>query len=210
MGSGGDPPCFIRGRSQTIHEGDPVIDLGEQLGSIEPMKPADTPRRATCHLFRTGGTGLWAVVERARQEEREEKLGPYRKFRVRDKGGLMNTFALVALSLSALGLVGCATTSTVITEPPGLFVVVDGKDFGKSPAKIESTGTTFGEYHLQIKDENGKVLHEQNLPKDVRIWGIFWPPYGVFYNMYRFHERYIVRSVKSSSGEATWLVITPP
>ncbi len=31
-----------------------------------------TPRRAPCHLLRTGGTGLWAVVERARQQERGE------------------------------------------------------------------------------------------------------------------------------------------
>ena len=122
----------------------------------------------------------------------------------------MNRVARVALILGSLGLVGCATTSTVITEPPGLTVVVDGKDFGKSPAKIESTGTTFGEYRLQIKDGNGKVLHEQNLPKEVRVWGIFWPPYGVFYNVFQFYENYIVRSVTSSSGEITWLVVALP
>jgi len=122
----------------------------------------------------------------------------------------MKRLALVALTLCALVLVGCATTSRVVTDPPGLTVVVDGKDFGKSPTTIESTGTTFGEYHLQIKDENGKILHEQNLPKAVRIWGIFWPPYGVFYNVYRFHDQYTVRSIKSASGETTWLVTTPP
>src|SRR5438105_12241963 len=111
----------------------------------------------------------------------------------------MNGVARVALILGSLGLVGCGTISTVITAPPGLTVVVDGKDFGKSPAKIESTGTTFGDYHLEVKDENGKVVHEQDLPKAVRIWGIFWPPYGVFYNMYRLHDRYIVQSIKSAS-----------
>src|SRR5947207_4489639 len=122
----------------------------------------------------------------------------------------MNGVARVALILGSLGLVGCGTAATVITAPPGLTVVVDGKDFGKSPAKIESTGTTFGDYHLEVKDENGKVVHEQDLPKAVRICGIFWPPYGIFYNMYRLHDRYIVQSIKSASGETTWLVITPP
>ena len=58
--------------------------------------------------------------------------------------------ALVALTLGALVLAACATTSTVFTDRPGLTVVVDGKDFGKSPAKIESTGTTFGDYHLEV------------------------------------------------------------
>ncbi len=122
----------------------------------------------------------------------------------------MNRLALIALACCAFLVVGCATTSKVATEPPGLTVILDGKDFGKSPTKIESTGTTFGEYHLQIKDENGKVLHAQNLPKDVRIWGIFWPPWGVFYNLYQLHDWYIVRGVKSASGETTWVVITPP
>ena len=122
----------------------------------------------------------------------------------------MNRLALVALTLCALALIGCATSSTVITEPPGLFVVVDGENFGKSPAKIKSTGTTFGEYRLQIRDESGKVLHEQDLPKALRVWGIFWPPYGIFYNLFEFHDQYFVRGVKSASGETTWLVVTPP
>src|SRR3989442_8897178 len=126
---------------------------------------------------------------------------PMEKNRTTPKG-----LALVALPLGALVLAACATTSTVFTDPPGLTVVVDGKDFGKSPAKIESTGTTFGEYRLQIKDESGTVLHEQNLPKDVRIWGVLWPPYG----MYHFYDSYFVRSVKSASGEIVWLVIALP
>src|SRR2546422_6075457 len=79
---------------------------------------------------------------------------PMEKNRTTPKG-----LALVALTLGALVLAACATTSTVFTDPPGLTVVVDGKDFGKSPAKIESTGTTFGDYHLEVKDENGKVVH---------------------------------------------------
>lgn len=122
----------------------------------------------------------------------------------------MNRVALIALTCAALAVVGCATSSTVRTEPPGLSVALNGKDFGRSPAKIESTGTTFGEYHLQIKNETGKVVHEQNLPKAVRIWGIFWPPYGVFYNMYALHDQYIVRRITAASGETTWLVVTPP
>src|SRR5881396_30912 len=126
---------------------------------------------------------------------------PMEKNRTTPKG-----LALVALTLGALVLAACATTSTVFTDPPGLTVVVDGKDFGKSPAKIESTGTMFGEYRLQIKDESGTVLHEQNLPKDVRIWGVLWPPYG----LYHFYDRYFVRSVTSSSGEITWLVVALP
>jgi hypothetical protein len=118
----------------------------------------------------------------------------------------MNGVARVALILGSLGLVGCGTAATVITAPPGLTVVVDGKDFGKSPAKIESTGTMFGEYRLQIKDESGTVLHEQNLPKDVRIWGVLWPPSG----LYHFYDSYFVRSVESASGDIVWLVIALP
>jgi hypothetical protein len=122
----------------------------------------------------------------------------------------MNRLGLVTLTVCVLALVGCATSSTVRTEPAGLTVVLDGKDYGKSPAKVEATGTTFGNYHLQVKDASGKVVHEQNLPKQVRIWGIFWPPYGVFYNMYELHDQYVVRSIKSSSGESTWLVVPSP
>src|SRR5256712_7130054 len=130
---------------------------------------------------------------------------PMEKNRTTPKG-----LAVAALSLGAMVLASWDTTSTVFADPPGLTVVVDGKDFGKSPAKIESTGTTFGDYHLEVKDENGKVVHEQDLPKAVRIWGIFWPPYVIFYNMYRLNTRYIVQSIKSPSAETTWLVITPP
>ena len=70
-------------------------------------------------------------------------------------------------------VVGCVTNSKVITDPPGMAVSVNGKDFGPSPCDIQSVGTTFGEYKLQLKETNGKVVHEQNLPKNVRIWGIF-------------------------------------
>ena len=120
----------------------------------------------------------------------------------------MDRLASITLVFCAVLFVGCATTSTVVTDPSGLRVFVDGKDFGKSPCTIESVGTTFGEYRLQIKDESGKVLHEQDLPKDARIWGIFWPPYGVFYNLYQFHSQYIVRGIKSSTGETIWTVTT--
>jgi hypothetical protein len=122
----------------------------------------------------------------------------------------MKRLTVVALGVSALALVGCATKSTVRTEPAGLSVALNGKDFGKSPVKVESTGTTFGDYRLQVKDGAGKVLHEQNLPKAVRIWGIFWPPYGVFYNLYELHDEYTVRAIKSASGETTWVVLPSP
>src|SRR2546428_8108081 len=100
---------------------------------------------------------------------------PMEKNRTTPKG-----LALVALTLGALVLAACATTSTVFTDPPGSTVVFDGKDFGKSPAKIETRGTTFGDYHLEVKDENGKAVHEQNIPKAVPIWGISWPPFANF------------------------------
>jgi hypothetical protein len=122
----------------------------------------------------------------------------------------MRRLIVVALAVSALSLVGCSTKSMVRTEPAGLSVALNGKDFGKAPAKVESMGTTFGDYRLQVKDASGKVVHEQNLPKAVRIWGIFWPPYGVFYNLYELHDEYTVRAIKSTSGDTTWVVVPSP
>ncbi len=108
--------------------------------------------------------------------------------------------------LCAVLLVGCATSARIITDPPGLNVVLDGKDFGKSPTKIEADGTTFGEYRLQLRDAAGKVVFDQDLPKDFRVWGLFWPPYGVFYNLFELHGEYQIRNVKTTAGEETWSV----
>jgi hypothetical protein len=116
----------------------------------------------------------------------------------------MNAMAKLLPFLGAVIFAGCVTNSKVITDPAGMTVVVNGKDFGKSPCAIQSVGTTFGEYHLQLKDGSGKVVHEQNLPKNIRIWGMFWPPYGVFYNMFEFFPQYTARQVKTTSGDTAW------
>ena len=120
----------------------------------------------------------------------------------------MNTLKSGLPFLCAVVFAGCVTNSRLVTDPPGMTVSVNGKEFGKSPCDIQSVGTTFGEYHLQIKDQSGKVVHEQNLPKDVRIWGIFWPPYGVFYNIFQFYPQYTARQMKSPGGEPVWAVFS--
>jgi len=114
-------------------------------------------------------------------------------------GGLM-------LGLCAVLLMGCSTSARIITNPPDLNVILDGKDFGKSPTKVEATGTTFGEYRLQLRDAAGKTVFDQDLPKDFRVWGIFWPPYGVFYNLFELHGEYQIRGVKAPTGETIWSV----
>ncbi len=115
--------------------------------------------------------------------------------------------AMILVPLVLLSL-GCVTNSKVITDPVGLNVWVNGKDFGKSPCDIQSVGTTFGQYHLVLKNDAGATQFEQDLPKNVRIWGIFWPPYGIFYNMYEFFPQYTIQQVKLASGETTWTVLT--
>ena len=118
----------------------------------------------------------------------------------------------LAKFVSAIGvillLVGCVTNSEVITDPPGLNVAINGVDFGKSPCEIQSTGTTFGEYQLTLTDDGGNVLYDAPLAKNVRVWGIFWPPYGVFYNMYEFFPRYSVSKATAASGQDLWVVTT--
>lgn len=121
---------------------------------------------------------------------------------------MRKTFRFLPI-MSIVAVVGCVTNSKVVTDPAGLNVAINGKDFGPSPCDIQSVGTTFGEYKLELKDPSGKVVHTQNLPKNVRIWGIFWPPYGVFYNLYEFHPQYTVRQVKTASGENIWSLTTP-
>jgi hypothetical protein len=112
----------------------------------------------------------------------------------------------VMVGLCAFLLVGCATRARIITDPPDLNVILDGKDFGKSPTKVEAVGTTFGEYRLQLRDAAGKVVFDQELPKDFRVWGIFWPPYGVFYNLFELHGEYQIVEGKTAAGERTWSV----
>ena len=114
-------------------------------------------------------------------------------------GGLM-------LGLCAVLLMGCSTSARIITNPPDLNVILDGKDFGKSPTKVEATGTTFREYRLPLRDAAGKMVFDQDLPKDFRVWGIFWPPYGVFYNLFELHGEYQIRGVKAPTGETIWSV----
>ena len=116
--------------------------------------------------------------------------------------------ARMIFCLTAILSVGCVTNSKVITNPAGMNVLVNGKDFGKSPCDIQSTGTTFGQYHLMLKDPAGGVLFEQDLPKNVRIWGIFWPPYGVFYNMFEFYPKYTIDQLKLATGQTAWTLKT--
>jgi hypothetical protein len=108
------------------------------------------------------------------------------------------------LPFVVLGLAGCVTNSKVITEPPGVSVWLNGKEFGSSPADVQSVGTTFGEYTLELKDQSGNTLHRQNLPKNFRIWGLFWPPYGVFYNLFEMYPQYRVQQVTTASGSTAW------
>ncbi len=103
---------------------------------------------------------------------------------------------------------GCVTNSTVETDPPGLTVFVNNVEQGVSPCKIQSTGTTFGQYYLELKDTNGTVVFESPLPKNVRVWGIFWPPYGVFYNMYEFFPGYTIKQLRLEGGRTIWNVKT--
>ncbi|HVR75359.1 MAG TPA: hypothetical protein VMT52_13570 [Planctomycetota bacterium] len=120
----------------------------------------------------------------------------------------MRKVAMLAVFAGAALAVSCVTNSKLITDPPGMNVAVNGMDFGPSPCDIQSTGTTFGEYTLELRDSGDKVVFSENLPKNVRIWGIFWPPYGIFYNLYEFHPRYTVRKVTLSDGSPTWAVTT--
>ena len=124
------------------------------------------------------------------------------------KGEFMGNVARLASAVCITLLVGCVTNSRVITDPPGLHVAINNVDFGKSPCDIQSVGTTFGQYRLRLTDDGGKVVHEQDLPKNVRIWGIFWPPYGIFYNLFEFHPQYTVVKTRTSTGDVLWAVTT--
>ena len=93
---------------------------------------------------------------------------------------------LAVLSILSLG---CVTNSQVVTDPPGMLVSINGKDFGPSPCDIQSVGTTFSNYRLQLNDPQGNFLFEEDLPKSLRFWGLFWPPYGVFYNFFEFYPK---------------------
>jgi hypothetical protein len=114
----------------------------------------------------------------------------------------------VILPVIVLGFVGCATNARVVTDPPGVNVWLNGKEFGSSPADVQSVGPTFGEYTLELKDESGNTVQKQILPKNIRIWGIFWPPYGVLYNLFEMYPQYTVQQVTTGSGSTTWSVTT--
>ena len=60
---------------------------------------------------------------------------------------------------------------------------------------------------MQILDEEGAVLHRQDLQKAFRVWGLFWPPYGVFYNLFELYPQYTAEPVTLGSGHKTWRVM---
>ena len=114
----------------------------------------------------------------------------------------MNVILRLSPFVAVLFLVaGCATNSRVVTDPPGFLVSVNGQDFGKSPSAVQSIGTTFGEYLLELRDDTGNVVFARVLPKKVRIWGIFWPPYGVFFNLFQFFPQYTVTRLNLKGGQ---------
>src|SRR5438093_3836713 len=48
-------------------------------------------------------------------------------------GYVMTKLGGLMLGLCAVLLMGCSTSARIITNPPDLNVILDGKDFGKSP-----------------------------------------------------------------------------
>src|SRR5262245_10174983 len=110
----------------------------------------------------------------------------------------------VMLGLCTVLVVGCSTHSRIITDPSPLSVALRGEDFGNSPTTVKAMGTTFGEYRLQLRDAAGNVVFDQDLPKELRVWGIFWPPYGVFYNLFGLYEEYQLRGYQATTGEMIW------
>ncbi len=115
--------------------------------------------------------------------------------------------SLLIWSVLTFALVGCATTSRIVTDPPGLRVSLNGQEFGPTPCEVSTKATSFGSFHLQILDEEGAVLHRQDLQKAFRVWGLFWPPYGVFYNLFELYPQYTAEPVTLGSGSKTWRVM---
>ena len=109
--------------------------------------------------------------------------------------------------VAACLLAGCATSSKIRTDPPGLHVSLNGKEFGPTPTQVTTKATTFGGFHLQILDIDGDVIHRQELQKAFRVWGIFWPPYGVFYNLFEMYPQYTAEEITLESGAKIWRVL---
>ncbi len=93
----------------------------------------------------------------------------------------------VFLSLASLA---CSAQTKITTYPRAYRVLIDGKDRGESPATVVLPNRTFGDYTISLADEAGNELFRQLLPMEVLAWGIFWPPFGVFYNLFAVAPEY--------------------
>ncbi len=92
---------------------------------------------------------------------------------------------LAALGLVALScLSACSSTTTIHTFPRAFQVVIDNESRGPSPATVTLGNRTFGAYEVVLLDENGKEVFRDALPMEFVPWGLFWPPFGVFYNLF--------------------------
>ncbi len=96
----------------------------------------------------------------------------------------MNILRLLGVGL-ALSAISCSATTRVETFPADAeaSIEVAGKPC-KRGQEIRLPNTTFGSYPLRIKDSSGNVLLARPLPMRFLAWGLFWPPFGVFYNLY--------------------------
>lgn len=111
---------------------------------------------------------------------------------------------LAALGLGAMSLLtACSSTTTIHTFPRAFQVVIDNEGRGPAPATVTLGNRTFGAYELLLLDENGKEVFRDVLPMEFVPWGPFWPPFGVFYNLFAVAPRceIDVTAVTSRDGQ---------
>lgn len=87
------------------------------------------------------------------------------------------------LILIAVPLSACSSTTRITTYPRSYAVSIDGVEHGPSPATVLLPNTTFGGYTLTVKDGE-KTVFEDRLELEFVPWGPFWPPMGIFYNLF--------------------------
>ncbi len=99
-------------------------------------------------------------------------------------------FRAAGLFLLLLSLAACSTQTKITTYPRAYRVLIDGKDRGESPATLVLGNRAFGDYTIALVDDAGNEVFRQLLPMDVIAWGIFWPPFGFFYNLFAASPEY--------------------
>lgn len=95
-----------------------------------------------------------------------------------------------AVFLVLLSLAACSSQTKITTYPRAYRVLIDGKDRGESPATLVLANRTFGDYTITLVDDAGNEVFRQLLPMEVIAWGIFWPPFGFFYNIFAASPEY--------------------